>query len=86
LWATRGNSFGGERRLIIINPVTGVATFLLAPNTTKPITAIAFDNEGTLYAALDGEQLAVIDKTTGAVTLIGTGFGGVKISGLGFQQ
>jgi hypothetical protein len=58
----------------------------LTPDTAAVVTAIAFDSEGTLYAALDGKQLAIIDKTTGKITLIGAGFGGAKISGLGFQQ
>jgi hypothetical protein len=86
LWATRGNSGGGGARLIIINPTTGAITFGFNPATNKVITAIAFDNEGNLFVALDGDQLATIDKSTGAVTLIGTGFGGPKIAGLGFQH
>lgn len=86
LWATRGNSTGGGRVLIILNPGTGVATFLLSPQTGSVIPAIAIDNEGTLFASLDGDRLAIVDKQTGAVTLIGTGFGGPKISGLGFQR
>lgn len=86
LWATRGNSTGGGRVLIILNPETGVATFLLSPQTGSVIPAIAIDDEGTLFASLDGDQLAIVDKQTGAVTLIGTGFGGPKISGLGFQR
>lgn len=85
LWATRGSSTGGERRLLTIDPNTGAATFLLSPKTTRVITAIAFDSDGVLYAALDGDQLATVNKTTGDIVLIGTGFG-FKIAGLGFQQ
>jgi hypothetical protein len=85
LWATRGNSDGNNRQLIIIDPATGAATFSLVVATTRTITAIAFDSDGTLFASLNGDQLAVINKTTGAVTLIGTGFGGPKIAGLGFE-
>jgi hypothetical protein len=85
LWATRGNSSGGDRRLITLDPATGAATFLLVPKTARVITAIAFDSDGLLYAALDGDQLALVNKTTGDITPIGTGFG-FKIAGLGFQQ
>ena len=86
LWATRGNSNGGNRLLIVLDPATGAAILLLTPSTTSVITAIAFDSEGTLYAALDGERLGTVNKTTGQVTTIGAGFGGIKISGMGFQH
>jgi len=86
LWASRGNSTGGVHELIILDPNTGAATFILFPQTALDITAIAFGDDGTLYASLGGNQLAIVDKATGAVTPIGTGFGGPKISGLGFQH
>lgn len=86
LWATRGNSTGGNGRLIILDPATAVATFLLDISSSDAITAIAFGPDGTLYASLNGDQLAVVDKATGQVTPIGSGFGGAKISGLGFRR
>ncbi len=82
LWAGRGGNFPG--RLVVVDPDTGVVTFLLDIVTGVKITAVAFDNNGTLFASLEGNQLAIIDKSTGSVTPIGTGFGGPKISGLGF--
>ena len=86
LWASRGNSSGGNRRQIILDPTTAAALFLLDINTSLPATGISFDADGTLYASLGGNQLAIIDKETGQVTLIGTVFGGPKISGLGFGR
>lgn len=83
LWASRGGSSGGLKRLLILNPVTAQATFLLTPSSGDTITAIAFGPDGTLYGSLNGNQLATIDKATGLVTPIGAGFGGPKIAGLG---
>lgn len=84
LWASRGNNnFGGPNHLMVIDPSTGAVTFQLNLNTSIPITAITFDANGVLYGALQGNQLALIDKITGDVSPIGTGFGGPKISGLG---
>jgi len=81
LWASRGNNSPGL--IMVVDPSNGVATFLLNLNIIAPITAITFDADGTLYGSLQGNQLVRIDKVTGVVTSIGTGFGGPKISGLG---
>ncbi len=82
VWAGRGGNFPG--RLVVVDPDTGVVTFLLDIVTCDEITTVAFDNNGTPFASLEGNQLAIIDKSTGAVTPIATGFGEPKISGLGF--
>ena len=83
LWASFGGSFPG--RLVTLDPVTAQVTSVLDINQVEPITGIAFDSEGTLYGSLSGSQLVTIDKATGDVTPIGTGFGGPKIAGLGFS-
>jgi DNA-binding beta-propeller fold protein YncE len=85
VWASRGGS--QEGRIVRINPQTGVVTRILdlAGLVSPEITAIAFDVDGQMYVSVGGDQLARVDKETGAYTLIGTGFGGVKMSGLGFE-
>lgn len=86
LWASRGNSSGGNNRLLILDPATGAATFLLTPNPLTIFTGIAFGSDGTLFGSMSGNQLAIIDKTTGFVTPIGPGFFGEKIAGLGARR
>jgi hypothetical protein len=87
LWAARGGSFDG--RIVRINPQTGVVTRILDIPFTgigQEVTGIAFDFDGQMYVSISGDRLAKVNKDTGAVELIGTGFNGVKISGLGFEQ
>jgi hypothetical protein len=85
VWASRGGSLVG--RIVRIDPQTGVVTRILdlVGLVSPEITAIAFDVDGQMYVSVGGDQLARVDKETGAYTLIGTGFGGVKMSGLGFE-
>ncbi len=83
LWASFGGTFPG--RLVTLDPLTAQVTSVLDINQSEAITGIAFDSEGTLYGSLSGSQLVTIDKATGDVTPIGTGFGGPKIAGLGFS-
>ena len=85
MWAARGGSFDG--RIVRLNPVTAVVTRIidLPIVSNSEITGIAFDINGQMYVSIGGDQLATVDKNSGAFTRIGTGFGGVKISGLGFE-
>lgn len=85
MWAARGGSFAG--RIVRLDPATAVVNriFDLPILSNSEITGIAFDSNGQMYVAIGGDQLAKVDKNTGAFTRIGTGFNGVKISGLGFQ-
>ena len=84
LWASFGGTFPG--RLVTLDPLTAQVTSVLDINQSEAITGIAFDSAGTLYGSLSGSQLVIIDKATGDVTPIGTGFGGPKIAGLGFSD
>lgn len=88
LWAARGGSFEG--RIVRINPATGVVTRILdlagLSGFGGEVTGIAFDIDGQMFISISGDRLARVNKETGAVELVGTGFNGVKISGLGFEQ
>jgi len=84
LWASRGGNFPG--RLMTLDVATAEVLSTLDIGVTAPITAIAFDNDGVLYASLSGDRLAIIDTSSGDVTLIGSGFGGAKVAGLGFER
>ncbi len=81
LWASRGNSFVG--RLVRLDPVTAAVLEIVDVPGSPKISAVAFDATGVLWASFEGTQLATVDLTTGTPTLIGSGFGGQKISGLG---
>jgi DNA-binding beta-propeller fold protein YncE len=85
VWASRGNNFPG--RLVEIDPATGAVITILDLEEPLPrVTAIAFDSDGQLFASFDGNQLARVDLRTGSWSPIGTGFGGPKIAGLGFER
>ncbi|MBI3934462.1 MAG: hypothetical protein HY316_07190 [Acidobacteria bacterium] len=79
LYAILRLSAGGGRRLVTINPTTGVAT--LIGNTGMAMAGLAFDCNDVLYG-VSGEEtsppesLFTINKTTGAPTfLLGLGAG-----------
>lgn len=84
LWASRGGSLPG--RIVRLDPLTASVTKILDLPGAPRVTAIAFDADGTLFASLQGNQLATVDTDTGDLAFIGTGFGGEKIAGLGFEK
>ena len=86
LWASRGGSTGGDGRIVRLNPQTAAVTQILDPPGAPATTAIAIDVDGTMYVSLNGSRLARVDRQTGALTLIGNGFGPYRIAGLDFER
>lgn len=66
----------GKQVLVTINPMTGIGTEVGPTDVDGPITDLSFRNtDGVLFAyqALpDDHRLMVIDKRTGAATLVGS--------------
>ncbi len=88
LWASVTlESDTNQRRLIIIDPLTGLAD--LIGNTGDKITGLAFDNSGVLYGVLGvgnganpSESLYILDQATAAPSLfltLGNGGSGETI-------
>lgn len=75
---------GGPSRLGTIDLTNGQILFSIA--TSSRITSISFDSSGALFAILDRQSFAAVDKTTGVVTPIGSGFGGEVLTGFDFQR
>jgi hypothetical protein len=84
VWISRGGNAPGL--IHRINPANGQFLQTLTLAGGFRVTGIAFDGNGVMFVSLDGERLATVNKTTGAVTFIGTSFGGPQISGLGFER
>lgn len=62
---------GGSADVYTVTPA-GVPTFLAdADITASSITAMDFDDNGVLFAVLDGDTLATINTSTGLATTVG---------------
>jgi hypothetical protein len=86
LWASRGGNNPGH--IHTVNPANGaILTTLNLSDLNARVTDIAFDPSGTLYCSIGGttNNLATINTTTGAVTVIGS-FGAAvqNIAGMTF--
>jgi hypothetical protein len=88
MWGTRGGSHPG--RIVRIDPATATVTRIIDVTGvgvfSPELTAIAFDTDGRMFVSVSGDRLGIVDKNTGVLTFVGTGFNGVKVSGLGFEQ
>ena len=88
LWASRGGNSPG--RIHTVNPANGsIASTLILSDGNARITDLAFNSAGVLYCSVGGSSnnLATINTTTGALTIIGD-FGPAvqNIAGLTFLK
>lgn len=83
-----GVTFGPlfQRQLVRVNPSTGAGTLIAPiPNTIQAIPDITFRDDGTLFGWVEGvDDLAVVNKETGATTVVGNAGIGTAGTGLGF--
>ena len=68
LYGSRGNSDGHTEDLVIIDPSTGAQTPIGA--STKVISDIWFDSDGTLYGVSPTGDVLTINPSTGAQTVL----------------
>lgn len=80
-------TYGTSNALYTVNPATGVATFVTGINTTGIMIDIAIDRNGQMYGHnISDDSLYLIDKTTGATTLLGaTGMAANFAQGMDFD-
>jgi hypothetical protein len=84
LFASVGRSGANAGRLFTINPATGAPT-LVGPTGFPSVTALAFDQNGTLFGSgssgagrpTTGDRLITINPATGAGTLVGVWGNGI---------